>query len=336
MPMMNYSTYFEDTEVANAAHPFGDRYDGWVITSELWESFGQGIVLPINPERLSVSAPLRGHEYEAAFGKAAYSGFNKRKRTHFDVFNLALTFNSGYIVPKLDVAKIKARTGTSDPLAGDNAADMEAAINSAVSGYLSNEAQIAQDLKSRFPKPDIAQEISRAYPRNNRNGTAELYSSLNPPATGNDRYVPLRSLGINAGLYDGYIPPGTQNLYGLIALLDGPKTWRPNLNYSDPFSLSAPNRIKVYSNSLVFPSMVFYCLAVDQGISWSESAENPTSFDTTINLLVTMTDPLWGRAHLSGLVDSYKSNFTIGTLSRFLARDRSTYRSSAPSNGSEF
>jgi hypothetical protein len=313
MPMLNYTTYFDDTEVANAAHPYGDRYDGWVVTSELWESLGQGIVLPINPERLSISAPLRGHEYEAVFGKAAYSGFNKRKRTHFDAFNLQLTFNSGYIIPKASLGSISS---------------YKSGVN-----QNTNTTDTSYRLGGRMLKSSESQDIGRAYPLSGNAEATGFYKSKN---TEGSSYTDLSHFGVNVGFYDPKIPVGTQNLYAVLALIDGPKTWRPDLGYSDPFAMAAPNRIKVYANSLVFPAMTFYCLALDGGVSWAESAESPTSFDMTVNLLCTATDPMLGRAQLGNLVSSYKTNFTMGTLSRFSARNQSTYRSSASNDGTEF
>lgn len=330
--MMNYTLYDQDSPLAQAASPLGERFDGWVITSELWEATGQGIVLPINPERLHMSMPIRGHEYEAAFGKALYSSFNKRKRTHFEAFNLQLTFNTGLVIPKWSNRAISPASDNMSKLESRNDSDSftEAAINKAVLADLRAIASngLFDPKGRRVPKSEDAQVVTRgsAYAASRQNDANTLYDRINPDTydrTKGERKIPLiRLLGGMTKMYDPYIPPGVQNLYALTALLDGPKTWRPDLNYTETFSEAVPNRIKVYANSLAFPAMTFYGIAVEQGMNWTESADNPACFDVSMNMLVTATDPMLGRAQMANLLDSYKKNFQVGTLERFRSKNK--------------
>lgn len=332
MPMLNYTLYDQDSPVSQAATPLGDRFDGWVITSELWESTGHGIVLPINPERLSIGMPIRGHEYEAAFGKASYSSFNKRKKTHFDAFNLQLTFNTGLVIPKWSSRAISPKSDNLTRLENSSGSLTNSEINAAVRADLEAIASGgAFDAKGRkHPTQANAQTVtqSSAYASSRRNEAQSLFDKVNPDSydrTKGERKVPLdRLLGGMLNMYDPYIPPGVQNLYATTALLDGPKTWRPDLNYTETFSEAVPNRIKIYANSLVFPAMTFYGIAVEQGMNWTESADNPTCFDVSVNILVTATDPMVGRAQAGNLLNSYKQNFTVGTLDRFRAKNKLT------------
>ena len=332
MPLLNYTTYFDDTNVSNNTTVSGARFDGWVITCELWESLGIGVVLPINPEHISINTPIRAHSYDAAFGKAAAFSLNLRRTSHIDTFNLQLTFNTGYIIPKWStsaVSNIESPTATST-LSEDGTVTETVQQN----GY-------NQTGNKRIAPEKYAQTVTNtAYAASRQNELLEYFSGNN--ADGSDapsnatQQISLKNLGIPTLLYDPYVPPGVQNLYALLNLLDAPKTWRPDMNYTEVYGMASPNRIKVYSNSLVFPSLTFYCNAAETGISWTESAETPTSFDVTLNLLCTITDPQLGRGQLDSLISEYKTKFTIGTLARFSAMDKSTYRSSAASDGTDF
>lgn len=318
MPLLNYTTYFEDTTLANSTAVLGERYDGWVITCELWESLGIGIVLPINPEHLNINIPIRGHTYEAAFGKGVYYSLNKRRNTHYDPFNLQLTFNTGYIIPKWSTSAF-SETATSQAVL------TEESVTQTTNSFYGT-------ANTRVVPQNLAQNVTNsAYAASRQNEIMTYFAGVNSKI----RVTP-KDLGVPLDLYDPYVPVGTQNLYALMSLLDGARTWRPNLDYTEAFALAVPNRIKVYSNSLVFPAMTFYCLVQEQGISWAESAETPTNFDVTINLLCTMTDPQIGRGQMDSLVSQYKKNFTIGTLARFSAANKTGGGSGVTANGSEF
>lgn len=305
MPLYGYNTYFNGSEssgassdVVNAAHPAGVRPNGWIITSELWEAVGRKIILPINPEKLSIGLPIRGHQYEAAFGRAVAYSMNRRRMTHFDPFPLQITFNTGYVLPRW-TSGAAYRYGT----------------------------QPGEDTNTNlFPSVDRAQQ-SHPAPFTNAakdNSKLDRFTQSNPESandrTKGTRTVSAQILDLNQELYTDYVPIGVQNLYALTALLDGPKTWRPNLDYRDTFGKTYPNRIKIYANSLLFPNITLYGVAIDQGISWAESADSPTSFDVSFSMLVTATSPSLGYSQLNSLVSKYKQDFSKYTTDIFEAR----------------
>jgi len=323
MGLLNYNTYFDDTSLSNSTAVLGERYDGWVITCELWESLGIGIVLPINPEHLNINIPIRGHAYEAAFGKAIAYSLNKRRNTYYDPFNLQLTFNTGYIIPKWSTSAVAVQETASSSSTLNKDGTITQTKSQSVWEATAN--------KRVVPQSSAQNVTNSAYAASRQNDIMTYFTGINSKT----RVTP-KDLGVPLDLYDTYVPIGTQNLYALMSLLDGAKTWRPNLDYTEEFAMAAPNRIKVYANSLVFPAMTFYCQAQEQGISWAESAETPTCFDVTLNLLCTLTDPQIGRGQLDSLISQYKKNFTIGTLARFSAKNKTSTGSGTIADGTEF
>jgi hypothetical protein len=167
----------------------------------------------------------------------------------------------------------------------------------------------------KFNSGNIQPLFNQQYVDNTRNRSQGTTEILPPRKYSNNLYGRYTSTyGGKArpngvpGLYKGNpeIPVGVQNLYALFSLVNEAMILEAaDVGVGDKHYTKL-NRIRVATNSLVFPSLIFYGFFEESGLQWSESADNYNNFDTSFNLVVTHTVPHLRGSQLQALLASYK------------------------------
>lgn len=105
-----------------------DRPDPWIITCESWLDKGRYIALPINPEQISFSLPLRVAHDDAYACKFIYIWRRRRTKSMAGQMQISFSVSSGNIIPQFDLSTAQKEqlaatyTGVT-PFAEEQAAD---------------------------------------------------------------------------------------------------------------------------------------------------------------------------------------------------------------------
>jgi hypothetical protein len=237
---------------------------------------------------LDVRLPVTGVESTMYGGKFIVRRRDPRVHSTFDYPSIPLKFNSGNIIPMYSADQVIYATQESNPL--------ESEVHKSRRAY-------ANRPDAPDPKPNSADNTDNLYGR---------YQYAESKSTG-----PNTTPGIYAGLPE--IPVGVQNLYALLSLVN--EGWIKNASRIDTGVATGVgnkhytqlNRIRVSTSNLVLPGLVLYGFFDESGLQWSESADNPTNFDVSMNLIVTHSQPRLRGVELAALISSYKSLFTQRT-----------------------
>lgn len=80
-----------------------DRPDPWIITCESWIEAGKYIALPINPEQISFSMPLRVAHDDGYAGKYIYIWRRRRTKSMAGSMQISFNVSSANIIPQFDI-----------------------------------------------------------------------------------------------------------------------------------------------------------------------------------------------------------------------------------------
>lgn len=246
----------------NSLNGMDDRRNAWIFTCDRWADHGCYIVLPVNPETLSISMALRSREETTKRGKVVYVSRNQRNDSLFKSPEIQFTISSGNITPEFNREFIDASTKNSGQSFDQNAPAVDVRR---ISKYTAKKPGNLADMKDRITGTQFQSVASRP--------------GMNIP-----------------NLYSKLTPVGVQNLYAFLMLADEQKF------YND-----VPNKIRIHINSLLFPSMYLRCTFTEQGISWSESADDPGQFTMNFTLKVIGSSPKIGYKKLNEFFDLYTS-----------------------------
>jgi hypothetical protein len=81
-----------------------DRPDPWIITCESWLARGRYIALPINPEQISFSLPLRVAHDDGYACKYIYIWRRRRSKSMTGSMQISFTVSSSNIIPQFDIS----------------------------------------------------------------------------------------------------------------------------------------------------------------------------------------------------------------------------------------
>ena len=277
---------------------YDDRDHAWIITTDRWRDDGCYIALPINPETLELKHELRAEQGSNKRGKIIYisrehhdtvgstktSGWNSL----FKPFDLQFSFNSGNIMPQFSdeykhdcaLAALQYSVAANNPYTPTENEKPETTAK-----RLQEDAQNLKNLRARIDKSySVTQRFPSAYQTADyRDGM--IHQSIQ--TTENKPNVPQ--------LYASDVPVGIQNLYALIMLAEEPMFYK-----------NKPNKVHVHINTLAFPSLMLSGTLTDS-IHWSESAEEPASFNTNFTLHVVSSYPRFGYGKMSMFFENYQT-----------------------------
>lgn len=78
--------------------------DPWIISCESWFSQGKYIALPLNPEQIDFSAPLRVAHDDGYNAKFVYIWRRRRSRSMNGSMTISFALNSSNIIPQFDLS----------------------------------------------------------------------------------------------------------------------------------------------------------------------------------------------------------------------------------------
>lgn len=173
-----------------------DRKNAWVFTCDRWADHGCYILLPINPETLSIQSQLRSATDTTKRGKVVYIARNMKNMSMFKPPEIQFTIPSGNILPMFS----------------------DSFIEKASHGAFHNTARgTTKENQVDLSKYTASKPSSRVDMRNRKQGTY------------------LDSVKVSAGanipnLYDANTPIGVQNLYAFLMLADEQKFYKNTPN----------------------------------------------------------------------------------------------------------
>ena len=284
-----------------------DRSNAWTITCDYWESQGVSpLILPINPESLELRFPITGAEVTMYGGKVVPVKRNPRTGSVFDYPTLAIKFNSGNVQPAWS-EEVATNTQETNVAAAYTAAG-DYLINSTSTQTVWSDSSLNQVRGSRganTPRGLLPSPVPSGWETDNVYGAFDRVNNTQSGAN------------MVSGLYatNRSIPVGIQNLYALLAMFNS--QWmvpvrEANLSGQHK-SYNVLNRIKLTTSTLAFPSLIFYGFPTEEGLQWSETADNFNNFDTSFSMIVTNTNPHLGGHDLKSMFSVYKTKIFAPT-----------------------
>lgn len=288
----------------------------WILTCESWMAQGAYIVLPINPEQLSFDLAVRTSNDQARALQVICVWRNyDRDGTSFVLPTINLTVNSGYIVPSFDPSVIT----TARTLSTQKAMMLNPNMTGILNGEAARQAykdEYENDLKdggflARIPD----QDMTRDYIGTGLYKRVGLALQPNPVLT--DSAVVTSSTGNLPGLYseaNKHIPIGIQNLYAMFSLMDERRIRKTNETEesSKVSTAQTENRAVLVISTPAWPRLVCYGWFGEDGLKFSESADEPTSFNMDFSFIVTDTEPRLGYGSWEQLASTYASEVNGG------------------------
>ena len=311
-----------DGGTTQATSPTGTkaRSDAWILTCESWQQQGAYIVLPINPGQLSFDLGIRTSNELTRAAQLFYVW--RFFGTHSTLTKpvIKITANSGYIVPSFDPSVIlectqliqqKTEAVRSAESIGQDSSSLAYAYDS-----------VLQNFMSKIPAP----EQTRDYITGSVYSDVGLSLNANPMLNDNS----LQGTGNLPSLYttaNKTVPIGIQNLYALFSLSDERrirKVLKPGDDRTKPTGGQTENRIMLTISTLVFPGLVIYGWFGESGIAYTESSEDPTSFEVSFDIVVDDTFPRLSFGGWNNLMQSYLDNINSTTTTLDFAKSMNT------------
>lgn len=232
----------------------------WVLTCQKWIEEARYIIAAVNPKDVQWKLPQRSAVQKTRAGEILHIWKDKFRDTFYDEPQLAITFQSGNIMPirqKPYVSSSKKQTLgriDSNPTSGLQR-DITSAVSSAGGDTLINDVTGAAETL------------------NNRTGTRR--GSTAPQFEGNTVTRPKREN--DPAEREPEVPPGLGNFYEFLSLVDEQKI----LDGGDI------NFVYIIYNSRVFPSITLAGLFTPEGVSWTDSSDDPNQVNSwTANFTV--------------------------------------------------
>jgi|ERR1035437_373536 hypothetical protein len=285
------------------------RSSAWILSCSSWADQGAYIVLPINPGQLSFDLGIRTSNELTRAAQLFYVW--RFFGTHSTLTKpvIKISANSGYIVPSFDPSVILEATMLSNQKAETIRSGTSAGVD--VTGQAYAYDRVLQNFMAKIPAPEQTRDYI----------TGSIYAdvglSLNANPHLNDSG--LQGAGNLPSLYttqNKTVPIGIQNLYALFSLSDERRI-RKVLNKGDdrdkPTGGQTENRIMLTISTLVFPRLVIYGWFGESGIAYTESSEEPGSFDISFDIVVDDTFPRLSFGGWNNLMQTYLDNIDTQT-----------------------
>lgn len=294
----------------------------WILSCESWMSQGAYVILPINPEQLNFDLAIRTSNDQARAAQAIYVWRDyDRGGTSFVLPTITLTVNSGYIVPSFDPAAI-AEARAMSLYKGQFMQTMDGEVPK---GFV---VDFQQDYASTLASggylariPD--QSMTRDYISTGLYKQVGLELEPNPLLT--DMALVQSKKSNMPGLYTEAvknIPIGIQNLYAMFSLIDERrirKTSEKKISKHIDGS-QTENRAMLVVSTPAFPRLVCYGWFGEDGLKFSESADEPGCFNMDFSFIVTQTEPLLGYNQWNELANVYAAEASSATTTLEIAQ----------------
>jgi hypothetical protein len=268
----------------NTLHNVDDRKNAWVFTCDRWAEHGSYILLPINPANISIQNQLRTQVDESKRGKIVYIARNQKNKSLFKPPEIQFTIPSGNIFPMFSDEYIEAAYRYST--------HPKAKVNDSRQALDNPTVNMSNYSASKPSKvSDMRDRI-----QGTQMSSVQVQSGMNVP-----------------DLYNKVTPVGIQNLYAFMMLADEQR-----------FHNDVPNKVHVHINSLLYPSLFLRCTFTEDGISWTESSEDPGQFDLEFSLRVLGTSPQIGYGYLDSFFSLYASALSDAQSTNSIDRMRKT------------
>lgn len=289
-----------------------ERSSAWVLTCESWMAQGAYIVLPVNPTSLNFDLGVRTSNELARATNMIYVWRHLAKSSMLVKPVIHITASSGYIVPSFDPSIIlEAREVAADlkttmenlrgqGLPDPDAEDRQEQEDQKAQLIANTKAQydaLMESYGAHMPQP----EQTKDYITGGVYKKVGLALKANPALTdtGNSGYGNLPNLYTEE---NKHVPIGVQNLYALFSLADERRIRKTSENSKS----QTENRVMLVLSTMVFPRLVVYGWFGESGISYTESAEDPHSFDVSFDIVVTETVPALSYGKWNDLVNTYR------------------------------
>jgi hypothetical protein len=291
------------------------RSDAAIISCEAWMAQGAYIILPLNPEEISFDLGVRTSNELARAANIIYVWRYLGNSSMLVKPTISMRFNSGYIVPSFDPSYVlEANTLVNDKVhamrntRNSGQAGSQEQQSDLVNPYASLEADIAisrafyddrlKEYSGRLPMPEQTKDYIK--------GTLyeKVGESIRPNPMLTDSGNAEKGSGNMPDLYsyaNRHVPIGIQNLYALFSLAD-----ERRIRKTSERGGQTENRVMLILSTLAFPRLVLYGWFGESGISYTESAEDPHSFDVSFDLVVTETNPPLSYGNWDQLIRNYR------------------------------
>ena len=279
----------------------------WILSCESWMSQGAYVILPINPEQLNFDLAIRTSNDQARAAQAIYVWRDyDRDGTSFVLPTISLSVNSGYIVPSFDPAAVaEARAMALHKGQFMQTLDGEVPMGIIVDFENDYEQSLANGgYLSRIPD----QSLTRDYISTGLYRQVGLELEPNPLLTDMELAASRRSN--MPGIYTEAvknIPIGIQNLYAMFSLIDERrirKTSEKKISKHIDGS-QTENRALLIVSTPAFPRLVLHGWFGEDGLKFSESADEPGCFNMDFSFIVTETEPKLGYNQWNELANVY-------------------------------
>lgn len=291
----------------------------WVLSCESWMAQGAYIILPINPEQLNFDLAARISNDQARALQVQYIWRNyDRDGTSFVLPTISLTVNSGYIVPSFDpglIAKVRAAVQERTQLLDVSGTAWSEAYKAGFEADIADSGMLA-----RIPD----QSMTRDYISSGLYREVGLELEPNPLLTDSAVAAP-NSNGNLPGLYSGKnktIPIGVQNLYAMFSLIDERRIRKTSEGAESKTDDSAQteNRAMIVISTPAWPRLVCYGWFSEDGLKFSETADDPTHFNMDFSFIITDTEPRLGYGQWQDIANTYAAEISDGASTLDIAR----------------
>jgi hypothetical protein len=308
-----------------------DRSNAWLFTCDRWAEYDTYIQLPINPQSMDYSQPLRGTTGETINGRFMYVFRNPKSKSVFKPCNYSFEIPSGCILPEFNIDYIRSAqqtateygtqvmsarpdqdTGKGMGFARFNEAEQQAQRDRVISmdRYRAGERARMEELFSDTTPNVRGDHLANKRFRKYVDGTFESMSSkqaakTSRQSTATSKTNPTRNI---PPLYRSDIPVTLQNLWAFMSLFDEQKT------FVDMHGVLRNNRIIVHMSTLLYPSLTMYGWPDPSGLKFGESADAP-EITLSFDLFVTATVPVMGYMGSEGAVEAYRAHIATPTES---------------------
>lgn len=289
------------------------RSSSWIITCESWLEQDAFIVLPVNPDQLTFDLGVRTSNELTRAAQIMYVWRYFGTSSTLVKPIIRLTVNSGNIIPSFDPSIILECA----ELSAEKASALQAKQTPEHREFLARNYDAAlSDYMARIPGPEQVKD----YVKDGLYSQVGLHMTPNMCLDGVDQSTNTPDIYSSA---HRSVPIGVQNLYAMYSLLDERRI-RSVMNLGDdvtnPTGGQTGNRIMLVLNTIVFPKLVVYGWFGESGISYTENAEEPGSFDMSFEIVVDSTVPTLGFGGWRDLASTYIEN--IGSTSTSLDNAR--------------
>lgn len=238
----------------------------WVLTCQKWIEEGRYIIANVNPKEVQWRMPQRSVVQKTRVGEILHIWRDRFRGTFYDEPTIQIAFQSGNIMPiRRDPLRpsTKKKKKVGETTSTDKKPFLQSNIDNAQKSLAGAEAGVNQKLNSAM---------------------TETFGGGAEPVT-------IPSLEVTPE--DVSVPRGLSNFYDFLQLVDEQKILPDGrLNY-----------VYIIYNSRIFPNLTLAGLFTPDGVSWSDSADDP-------NQVV-------GWSANFTIYDSFPALNDIGTLTRF-------------------